>query len=129
MSTLVDLATAKQYLMIGHTQQDAVVQILADGVESFLGTHLGATFTSAAFQEDLDGGMGVLLPTNRPVTALTVQSGQTYPTVLDRVGDILGITPEETSTEALYRVKASTRVLDTTSKEVSLERMDRPVSP
>jgi hypothetical protein len=90
MSTLIDLATAKAYLMIGHTQQDTIVQILADGAESFLSTYLGSAFTSTVFAEDIDGGLATLLPTNRPVTALTIQAGQTYPTVVDRVtGDLI----------------------------------------
>lgn len=46
-----------------------------------------------------------------------------------KIGDIIGITPEETTTEAQYRVTAFTRVLDTVIREYSLERMDRPISP
>lgn len=90
MSTIIDLATAKAFLMVGHTAQDAVIQILCDAAEEFLATHLGVKFGSSAVEEDLDGGMGILLPSSRPVTALTVQSGQTYPTVIDRItGDLI----------------------------------------
>ena len=46
-----------------------------------------------------------------------------------KMDDILGVTPEETSTEALYRVKDMSRVLDTVWRQLQLECMDRPVSP
>ncbi len=46
-----------------------------------------------------------------------------------KINDIVGIIPEDTSTETFYRVIDANRVLDTTKREVNLTRIDRPVSP
>jgi hypothetical protein len=69
MSTLT-LALVKEFLEIGHSKQDNVIQLLIDGAETFLENWLGVRFTSASRIEDLDGGGEYLLANLRPVTAV-----------------------------------------------------------
>ena len=91
--SVVTLALAKSWLQIAHTAQDDVVQMLLNGVEDELSKLLHLSFTSRTVTEDLGveatefpsqqnafrrvgTGVSVLLPTVKPVTALT--------TILDR---------------------------------------------
>jgi hypothetical protein len=83
---------------------------------------------------DGDGGFTETLGTPAVVFGIVEANKSSTTALFDmyedvKIGDILGVTPEEASAEALYRVKTSARVLDTTAKELSIERMDRPVSP
>lgn len=86
MST-VTLALAKQALMISHTAQDTFIQALLDGAEDWIARHLGVALSSAARQEDIDGGDLYLWPKFRPVTAVTsvtdLETGTVYPALLD----------------------------------------------
>jgi hypothetical protein len=124
MSTIVDLATAKQFLQISHTAQDSVVQILIDGAESFLATHLEIAFGSASVTENLDGG-AFLLPKATPITALssatpntptgnTTNGSKSLSNLSSVVGLLVGDAVSGTG------IPASTRVVSVGTTEVTL---------
>lgn len=65
------LATAKEYVQIGHTDQDTVLQAMIDGIEEWVEQFCGIKLASAARIDRVDGGGFSLWPLSRPVGTVT----------------------------------------------------------
>lgn len=70
MSTLA-IATVKEFLEIGHTEQDTVVQAIIDGVEEYVEREAGIGLVASALIEDLKGGLFSLRPKIAPLNSVT----------------------------------------------------------
>ncbi len=72
MSTLLPLATAKEYIQINHTGQDLVINAMIDGIEEWVEGFCGIKLASVVGRIDfVDGGGFSLWPFSRPVTAVS----------------------------------------------------------
>ncbi len=71
--SLIDLATAKQFLQIAHAQEDESIQVLIDSAEEFVQAETGLYLHDGSGQvvELLDGGGVELWPTKRPVNSIS----------------------------------------------------------
>jgi hypothetical protein len=70
MSTL-DLDLVREYLQVGHSGQDTVIQLLIDAAEEWAARWLGCDLEQAQHTEDVDGGQLYLAPTHRPLVEIT----------------------------------------------------------
>jgi hypothetical protein len=68
--SLLSLTTAKQWLQISHTAEDAALQIMLDAIEADVTIRTGAVFGSATYTEDLKHG-NYLWPSYHPITSIT----------------------------------------------------------
>jgi len=69
--SVVTVAEVKALGRISGTNQDTLVQDLIDSAESYVEAFCQIKLTSEASSEDLDGGGYYLLPSRKPVTAVT----------------------------------------------------------
>ena len=58
--SVTSLALVKEYLMISHSAQDNVIQMMIDGAEDFLKAELGIELASASYTENLPLANGPL---------------------------------------------------------------------
>lgn len=72
--SIVTVALAKQYLQIGHSSEDDVLQVFIDAAEDFVEKYCGIAVYEAdggSVTEYLDGGDYNLWPTSRPVNSVS----------------------------------------------------------